>query len=77
MPLLSCFHAGDEDDADALFPTLEQMSGLGPTIPSNADTCEQTCAQAHHHHLDGHVLSERRQKLAMLEQVLEDLGIEA
>ena len=55
-------------------PTLEQMSGLGP---SNADACECTFAQAQHHHLDGRVLSERRQKLAMLEQVLEDLGIDA
>lgn len=73
MSKSSLFHAGDEDDADALFPTLEQMSGLGP---SNADTCGHTFAQAHHH-LDGRVLSERRQKLAMLEQVLEDLGIDA
>ena len=52
---------------------LEQMNG---STAGNAENSQHPPACAHQH-LEGNVLSERRQKLAMLEQVLEDLGIEA
>ena len=84
-----CVRAGDEDDADALFPSLEQMNVPTKTITEESRLqIEQMGGmtnagmkvselQLDQHSTQGHVMSERKQKLAMLEQVLDDLGIEA